>query len=122
MPQWSPRANEIFLTAIEVASPEERARYVERACGGDADLQRAVDQLLRAAEYAGKSSFLESQAATVSPPADQPQSGHESAGTTIGNYQLLDRIGEGGFGVVYMAVQLRPVRRLVAIKILKPGM
>ena len=120
MAKWSPKANEIFLASIEIAAPQERARYVEKSCAGDVELRCAVDELLSAAERAARSSFLESQAsATLSAPN---VAAAELFGTIIGNYKLLDRLGEGGFGVVYLAEQLQPVQRQVAIKIIKPGM
>ncbi len=104
----------IFLEAIRKPTPDERVAFVRRACAGDAALCRGVEQLLRAHERAGR--FLEPEP-TV---ADTPVA--ERPGTAIGPYKLLEEIGEGGFGVVFMAEQQRPVRRKVALKVLKPGM
>src|SRR5262249_31877597 len=77
-----------------------------------------VDQLLRAHQAMGTIHG----GATVAPVATTDQPAGEGPGTVIGPYKLLEQIGEGGFGVVYMAEQTEPVRRKVALKILKPGM
>jgi eukaryotic-like serine/threonine-protein kinase len=109
----------IFNVAREIASPEARAEYLRQACATDSNLFERVQVLLRA--YEGQASFLESPPAIgVSPTIDQPVA--ETLGTMIGPYKLLEQIGQGGFGVVYMAEQTEPVRRKVALKILKPGM
>jgi serine/threonine protein kinase/WD40 repeat protein len=115
MGKWSPKANDIFLEALEIAAAEERAALVARSCGGDADLRAQVEALLAAHERAGM--FLEAGAATATlgVAAERP-------GTVIGSYRLLEQIGEGGFGIVYMAEQEHPIRRKVALKIIKPGM
>jgi serine/threonine protein kinase len=104
--------------AIEIASPAERETYLARACADDADLREQIDQLLR--DHAAAGNFLE-QPAAVARTIDMPAVS-ESPGTVIGPYKLLEQIGEGGFGVVFMAEQTRPVRRKVALKVLKPGM
>jgi serine/threonine protein kinase/Flp pilus assembly protein TadD len=121
MTTWNPQANELFLKALELRSADERQEYLDRACASDAALRAEVESLLEAGAQAG--SFLESPArapqlvATVdeTPIAERP-------GTVIGAYKLLEQIGEGGFGVVFMAEQTQPVRRKVALKVLKPGM
>ena len=87
-------------------------------CADDSDLRHRVERLLRASADAG--SFLESPAADPHPTIDRPIA--EQPGDTIGPYKLLQQIGEGGFGVVYMADQTEPVKRRVALKIIKPGM
>ena len=106
---------EIFSEALAKASLEERNRYLAQACGQDAALRRQVDLLLQAHVEAG--GFLR---ASVVPPESQPVG--EGPGTTIGRYKLLQQIGEGGFGVVFMAEQQEPVRRMVALKVIKAGM
>jgi serine/threonine protein kinase len=106
---------EIFSEALGKASPEERSRYLAQACGQDAALRLKVDALLQAHIEAG--GFLRT---SIVPPESQPFA--EGPGTTIGRYKLLQQIGEGGFGLVFMAEQREPVRRLVALKILKAGM
>lgn len=113
----TPDAKLIFLEAIEKVSPEERARYLEEACMVGSELRDRVDALLQAHDNAGK--FL-GGAATTGGSVDQAVT--EGPGTVVGPYKLLEQIGEGGFGVVYMAEQTQPVRRKVAFKILKPGM
>jgi serine/threonine protein kinase len=100
----------------------ERAAYLDEACGGDADLRRRVEKLLRANEEA--SGFLQEPAHGAQRPADSPNSEApgEKAGDRIGRYKLLQQIGEGGCGVVYLAEQAEPVRRRVALKVIKLGM
>jgi eukaryotic-like serine/threonine-protein kinase len=119
MPAWNPKANDIFLSALEVVAPTERQAFIERACGGDGELLAQVESLVAASQKAG--SFLESPPAAVAfATLDEPPS--ERPGTQIGPYKLLQQIGEGGMGVVYMAEQTEPVKRRVALKIIKPGM
>jgi serine/threonine protein kinase/tetratricopeptide (TPR) repeat protein len=117
MATWDPRANDLFLQALEVRSVDERQAYLDQVCAGDAELRREVDSLLEASARAG--SFLESPApgATV----DLPRL-TERPGTVIGPYKLVQRIGEGGMGTVFLAEQAQPVQRQVALKIIKPGM
>ncbi len=105
----------VFAEALIRLTPTERATYLDHACGADAALRCRVEALLRAAESAGD--FLE-----------QPPNGLHDAelterpGDRIGRYKLLEKIGEGGCGVVYMAEQEEPVRRRVALKVIKLGM
>ena len=109
----------LFAEAVNLAG-EERAAYLERACAGDAPLREQVESLLRSHDGAGD--FLEhspQQAAKAPRPA--PPVG-EKAGDRIGHYKLLQQIGEGGCGIVFMAEQEEPLRRRVALKIIKPGM
>ncbi len=112
-----PSIDSIFCSAIEIESPDERRALVEQACGEDVDLKQQVERLLYA-HFHGRS-ILD---APVQPVATVDEPLAESAGTVIGPYKLLEHIGEGGFGVVYMAEQTQPVRRKVALKILKLGM
>src|SRR5438874_1000564 len=111
----------IFFAALEKA-PDERAAYLNDACGGDTDLRRRVERMLAAQVDAA--SFLESPPSAVvaitSPTIDDASL--EKPGTQIGPYKLLQQIGEGGMGVVYMAEQTEPVQRKVALKVIKPGM
>ena len=115
-----PRNEEaIFLAALELGTPEERLAYVNGACAGDSELLRRVLELLKSHDKSIG-------------PLDVPPPGlaatvaahgvTEAAGTVIGPYKLLEQIGEGGFGIVYLADQQAPVRRRVALKIIKPGM
>jgi serine/threonine protein kinase len=112
-----PNAKEIFADAIELTLVE-RAEFLRRACGGDAGLLAEVRQLVETHEAAGR--FLD--APTIQSGAGLPGTVGEAPGSMIGRYRLLDRIGEGGFGVVFMAEQREPVLRRVALKIIKPGM
>lgn len=113
----------IFSAALEKVSADERDAYLEIACGGNAELRQEVERLLQA--HAHADSFW--QQAITDPKLTRthfPVSAgiQEGAGSRLGPYQLLQQIGEGGMGVVYMAEQERPVRRRVALKIIKPGM
>ncbi len=111
-------AKSIFLNALEIDAADARRAYVAAQCGDDADLRRDVEKLL--AHHAGLSGFLEP--AGVPPGVATVASTGERPGTVIGPYKLLELIGEGGFGVVFMAEQTEPIRRKVALKLLKPGM
>jgi serine/threonine protein kinase/tetratricopeptide (TPR) repeat protein len=106
----------IFLAALEKETPREREAYLDDACAGRADLRRGVELLLRAHERAGP--FLRAGPGGLT--ADRP--GREGPGTVLGPYKLLQSIGEGGMGAVWMAEQTHPVRRTVALKVIKPGM
>jgi tetratricopeptide (TPR) repeat protein len=106
--------------AVEHSSPEERAAFLDRACAGDAGRRARVEELLRAHEAAGN--FMQGNRPPAEPVATVDEPIRERPGTLIGPYKLLEQIGEGGFGVVFMAEQQHPVRRKVALKLLKPGM
>ena len=114
------QAKSIFLAAIEKPSAE-RAAFLDEAAGGDAELRARVEALLKAHE--DPDSFLD-KAVPQFPTVDHipPAPLAEHVGTLIGPYKLLEQIGEGGMGVVYMADQQAPVRRRVALKIIKAGM
>ena len=113
------QAKAIFLAAVEKYRPAQWTAYLEEACDGDEALRCRVEILLRA--HAGTDSLLDSSALCSYATANVPPI-TEKAGTVIGSYKLLEQIGEGGFGVVFMAEQQHPVRRKVALKVLKPGM
>jgi serine/threonine protein kinase/WD40 repeat protein len=108
----------IFTAALNKPNVAERASYLDGACGNDADLRERIEALLREHDQLG--SFLESPAAAPVAPVNEPVT--KRPGTVIGPYKLLQQIGEGGMGVVYMAEQLQPMQRKVAVKIIKPGM
>src|SRR5580658_10010475 len=110
---------DIFTEALQ-KSPGERAAFLDRACAGDNALRRRVEALLEAHEQAGD--FLGEPASGL--PTLEPQGliAGERPGDRIGRYKLLQQIGEGGCGVVFMAEQWEPVRRRVALKVVKPGM
>src|SRR5687767_6909326 len=107
------RVEAIFTDALEVPPGDERSALLDRACAGDAELRGRVESLLAAHERAD---------ALLPQPILAPSAARESVGATIGRYKLLEQIGEGGFGVVFMAEQESPVRRRVALKIIKLGM
>ena len=127
MAAWNPKANEIFVNALEEASSESRAAYLDEICGGDADLRQQVDALFAAHGQAG--SFLNrpiAEPAVTGPPevfTAAYGNDKQSIGTVLaGKYKLLEPIGGGGMGTVYMAQQTQPVKRLVAVKVIKAGM
>src|SRR5262249_54043698 len=112
-----PSIDSIFYSAIEIESPDERRALVEQACGADVDLKQQVERLLHA-HFHGRS-ILD---APVRPVATVEESLRETAGATIGSYRLLELIGEGGMGTVWMAEQKEPIQRRVAVKVVKAGM
>jgi non-specific serine/threonine protein kinase/serine/threonine-protein kinase len=109
----------IFLEAVEKQSPDTWDQFLDDACTGDNELRRQVANLLAAHCNAG--AFLARGAVAPAKPVDAPAI-QEGPGTVIGPYKLLEEMGEGGFGVVFLAEQSAPIRRKVALKILKPGM
>jgi serine/threonine protein kinase/WD40 repeat protein len=117
------RERDIFLEALEQPSSEARAAFIERATVGDPNLRESVETLLANDQ---SDTFLEKGAAEAVrksvEAARKTWAGEEQIGETIGRYKLLENIGEGGFGVVYRAEQNEPVRRQVALKVIKLGM
>src|SRR5262245_24647366 len=108
----------LFLAALERDDSDERLAFLRRACEGDPDLYRRVDRLLAA--YAAGQSKLEPP---TGPVKTEEHLGAVVAGTVIaGRYWLLERIGEGGMGEVWVAKQTEPVQRKVALKLIKAGM
>ena len=112
------RVRSIFLAAVEDHAPERWDEYLGDACQGEPELRQRVEVLLRGHKQPNEL-LDDPDAAPVAP--SRPSIG-EGPGTLIGPYKLLEQIGEGGFGVVFMAEQQQPVRRKVALKIVKPGM
>lgn len=106
----------IFAEAIKIESSEQRCAFLDRACAGDAGLRREIEELVSAHHRAGEFLNAPPLALQVSDPLV------EHSGTILGHYKLLEQIGEGGMGVVFMAEQVRPVKRRVALKIIKPGL
>ena len=113
----------IFLAAVDKSELDEREAFLREACGGDDSLRRQVDNLLRRHEDAG--SFLERPPLDedLAPGAGGPEIARtEHAGTKIGPYKLIQLLGEGGMGTVWVAEQNEPVKRRVALKLIKPGL
>ena len=126
MNEFEPSSRTIFLDALGIEDSKERAAYIARACGENASLLRDVQELLGAQAAAGR--FLPDAparpgSALLVPPAAAPDPRlTEKVGDRIGRYKLLQKIGEGGCGVVYMAEQEESLRRKVALKVIKLGM
>src|SRR6266702_3392965 len=112
----SNREKAIFEQALDIESADERLGYLKGACGEDAVLLKRVEALLHA-DATGEAFLPEAPRGqeTITLVTEKP-------GDRIGRYKLLQQIGEGGCGIVYMAEQEEPVRRRVALKIIKPGM
>ncbi len=108
---------EIFLEALEISAPEARAAFLKGACAGDGALHSKVEELLK--EHFANDSLMAGPA--VGGGRSQVQSPQAPA-PMLDRYKLLEKIGEGGFGEVWMAEQHEPVKRRVALKIIKPGM
>ena len=106
MPTPVERAEQLFLAALDM-NEGERSDYLETQCAGDDRLRRQIDNLLHLDGANDKLSRLDSEL---------------SPGARVGPYELREPIGEGGMGIVYRAEQRQPVRRMVAIKLLKPGL
>ncbi len=119
----NPDREVIVFDVARQLSAQARAAYLDEACSGDAAIRERIEELLRASDEAG--AFMKSPAAARPEPEGtvriQPIPA-EKTGDRIGRYKLLQQIGEGGCGVVYMAEQEEPVRRRVALKVIKPGM
>ncbi len=106
------------MKSRKIEACEAREAYLQQVCGADAAIGQRVRALLKALEESA--SFLEAPACGLACTVDEPF--RERPGTVIGPYKLLEQIGEGGFGIVFVAEQTQPVRRKVALKVLKPGM
>jgi tetratricopeptide (TPR) repeat protein len=124
------REEDLFDAARNIADVAARRAFLDGACDGDPALRGRIDDLLKAAA-AAEDFFAEGRTVVTAPvnvlafpppPAATDLPGEEPLGTRIGRYKLLEKIGEGGCGVVYMAEQEEPVRRRVALKIIKLGM
>jgi serine/threonine protein kinase/tetratricopeptide (TPR) repeat protein len=112
------RERDIFDAALAIADPAQRSAYLAEASAGNPELRQHLEELL--AMHSQLGSFLEMPAASLVVTADEPI--RERPGTLIGPYKLMEQIGEGGMGLVFVAEQQQPVRRKVALKVIKPGM
>ncbi|MBX3440092.1 MAG: protein kinase, partial [Planctomycetaceae bacterium] len=112
------RARAIFLEALN-RSRDEWASFLAAACDGDAKLNARLDQLLTAHLAAGS---IHGESVHWSPQTFDVQQAQAALGSLIGPYKLREQIGEGGMGIVYVAEQMEPLRRKVALKVVKPGM
>jgi tetratricopeptide (TPR) repeat protein len=110
---------EIFLAAVEKA-PADRAAYLDTACGSDIDLRAQVEALLRSHDEAG--SLLEQPLFRPGPTVGEPPAAEQPSVVLAGRFKLLEAIGEGGMGTVWKAQQTEPVKRLVAVKLIKAGL
>src|SRR3954469_15126024 len=110
---------DVFIAALQREDPAERRAYLDGVCAQKPELRRQVEFLLRLHHGAG--SFLEKPAAEAATGAFQDADGQapsgEAAGSLVGPYKLIQQIGEGGMGSVWMAQQTEPVKRLVAVKL-----
>jgi eukaryotic-like serine/threonine-protein kinase len=117
--QGEPMSESGIFKAVVKLAPDQRAAFLDKACDSNQELRREVESLLRAHDTSGN--FLRENSSPPQQTADY-DSISERPGTVIGPYKLMEQIGEGGFGLVFVAEQQEPVRRKVALKIIKPGM
>jgi serine/threonine protein kinase len=122
----------VFLSALDLPEPAARQEFLDRACAGDASLRATVEAML--ADCEGAEKFFAKSGATFqrvtaelaagapAEPANRETAPDDQTGASVGPYKILQRLGEGGCGVVYMAEQAKPVQRRVALKIIKLGM
>jgi len=111
---------EIFFEALDISTPEVREAYLRNTCGQNVTLRRKVDELLK--EHFSNDSLLAAPAVEREPTIVLESPAEEGPAQMLGRYKLLEKIGEGGFGEVWMADQREPVKRRVALKIIKLGM
>src|ERR1044072_1178594 len=110
---------ELFAEAIRLPTTE-RVTFLDRACAEDTGLRQRMEALLKSADRVGD--FLEEPPTAVISEERAKIAVGEKPGDRVGRYKLLQQIGEGGYGVVFVAEQEEPIRRRVALKIVKPGM
>ena len=130
LPENEVTETEIAKTALEIDDPAERMAFVEKACGQDRDLMASVFQLIQgedtldepSGDFFDATNASDHQDARSSPVSKQRSGFAFQSGDVIGPYKLRQRIGEGGMGSVWMAEQHQPVKRMVALKIIKAGM
>jgi WD40 repeat protein/serine/threonine protein kinase len=108
----------VFLAVLDIDDPAERSAYLDQACADNPALRTEVEKLLEAHNKPGP--FMDRPAPALVATVDEPIA--ERPGMMIGSYRLMEEIGAGGFGLVFVAEQQQPVRRKVALKVIKPGM
>jgi len=119
MPHRRQKSDSIFWAALEIDSPQKRGAYLDEACGPNRQQRAQIEEMLAA--HSRAEGFLE-QPAVMEQITTSSQPATEKPGSMIGPYKLIEEIGEGGMGNVFMALQKEPVRRKVALKLIKPGM
>lgn len=110
------RIESILMTALEMDSKVEQQEYVRRACGSDTRLHSRINELIENHRRAGNFLEVQDQDASAAKPIQ------EQVGGRVGPYLLIEQIGVGGFGLVFRAEQQTPIRRVVALKVIKPGL
>src|SRR4029450_6405572 len=124
MPPAKDHVKAVCLAALDQANLAARAAFLDQACGPDADLRQRVEALLRAHDRTNllldrpAADHLDGKQTAI----DDATMSDEQPGVVAGRYTLLQRVGEGGRGTVWMAEQTEPVKRLVAVKLIKAGM
>ena len=122
MPSPQNREEALFRAAVELPPGAARLAFLEQACAGDPALRQRLEALLAAHEKPDELSPKAAPAVVATLKLDLPDTEDEAVGQTLGRYKLLEKVGEGGCGVVYVAEQTVPVRRRVALKVIKLGM
>ena len=118
----NPSHEEALFTLALGKPAAERAAFLDRECGNDAAMRSRLEALLAAHEQPDTVLATQAEAARPTIKLDLADVPDEAVGQTLGRYKLLERVGEGGCGVVYVAEQTEPVRRRVALKVIKLGM
>jgi serine/threonine protein kinase len=122
MPAIQEREEALFRAAIELSPGAARQAFLDQACAGDPALRQRLEALVAAHDQPDEGLPAAASAAKATVKLDLPDAPDEAVGQTLGRYKLLERLGEGGCGVVYVAEQTEPVRRRVALKVIKLGM
>src|SRR5262245_11837265 len=120
MTETSDRTESLFAAAVALATARERSAYLDEACAGDPALRQRIDALLLAHGRAGH--LLDQTVPGQSDWRGHPPPSEQPGAVLAGRYKLLEQIGEGGMGTVWVAEQTQPVHRKVAVKLIKPGM